>query len=158
MLAIEKIFLDTLYTTHEMESLPYLLFANFFKALSLANISYTPKRTTNNKYIDLANQYINMHYSEEISVNTIANYLHISTARLRGLYSQELGFSPQRAIINKRISVAKALMCSEDPPPISEIAEICGYTDQSAFSKRFKKETGLSPLDYIRSIEKQKLV
>ena len=152
--AIEQLFLETVYTKHDIESLPFLMLGNLFRALSMANINYRASHTTVNVHVVRANQFINTHYSEDISVKTVADHLHISESRLRGLFASELGISPHRAIIEKRMSVAKSLMQSEAPPSIQCIAQACGYFDQGAFSKRFQKETGLTPTEYIQSIER----
>jgi AraC-like DNA-binding protein len=150
--AIEQLFIKTVYSVQDTDSLPFLMLGNFFVALSMANINYQSPQTTMNVHITKAYQYINMHYSEDISVESIADYLHISESRLRGLFATEMKISPHRAIIEKRMSVAKTLMQSESPPNIQTIAQMCGYFDQGAFSKRFQKETGLTPSEYIQSV------
>lgn len=151
---IEKIFTDTIYRPHYDVDLPFLLFSRFFEVISLAKICYVPPIHSDNVYIDKAMTYINTHYASDISVSKIAEELHISVSHLRSLFYGELGYSPQDAIIKKRISVAKALLRSENPPSIQSIANIVGYADQGAFSKRFKHETGCSPSEYLQSVEK----
>ncbi len=145
---IEEIFLDTVYENHEQEGLPFFLFSRFFQVLACTRLSYSLIPTTNNSYLDHAMGFINMHYHEEITVADIARELHISVSRLRSLFDTELGYSPQEAIINKRMSVAKAMLSGEHTMSIQSIANACGYSDQGAFSKRVKKETGLSPSEY----------
>ncbi len=151
---IEDIFIDTVYNSHPDEELPFFLFSRFFRVLSLAKIFYMSPHHSDNAYIDYATSYINTNYAQNISVADIAETLHISVSYLRSLFADEFGYSPQEAIIKKRMSTAKALLRSENPPSIQTIANICGYTDQGSFSKRFKKETGMSPTEYLGSLEK----
>lgn len=146
---IKDIFIDTVYRPHPDEEMPFLLLGNFFLALSHAKILYTPRQPNGNVYLDRALSYINTFYDRDISVTDIAGHLHISVSRLRGLFHQELGYSPQEAIIQKRMATAKALLLSENPPNIQILASMCGYTDQSAFSRRFKKEFGVSPSEFL---------
>ena len=63
--------------------------------------------------------------------------------------------APQEAIIQKRMSVAKKML-EESTLPISSIASSCGYSDQSAFCKVFKKTQAISPLQYRKKILKNK--
>lgn len=151
---IEEIFIDTIYKAHPDEELPFFLFSRFFRVISLSKICYIPNKHSDNRYIDYAISYINTNYAQNISVAEIAKELHISVSHLRSLFAKEFGYSPQEAIIKKRISTAKALLRQDNPQSIQNIASICGYTDQGSFSKRFKKETGMSPSEYLSSLEK----
>ena len=113
-----------------------------------------PQTHSDNSYIDHAMSYIDSHYSMDISVEDMANTLHISSSHLRCLFADEFGYSPQEAIIKKRIAVAKSLLRSDNPPSIQKIAQMCGYSDQGAFTKRFKNEVGISPSEYLKSLNK----
>ena len=54
---------------------------------------------------------------------------------------------PQEYLIFYRVKKAKQLL--KDPDlPIQHIAYSVGYNDPFAFSKVFKKETGISPSQY----------
>ena len=150
---IEDIFLDTIYQPHPEEEMPFFLFGRFFDILSRARIFYTPTLRSNNAYIDHALSYINTYYDKDISVNDVADHVHLSVSRLRSLFNEELGYSPQEAIIQKRMATAKALLLSENPPNIQTLAIMCGYNDASAFSRRFKKEHGISPSEYVKEHE-----
>lgn len=146
---IEKIFLDTVYQPHPEEEMPFFLLGNFFIVLSHSKIFYDSSPSNDNIFVDHALSYINTHYDQEISVNDIAEFLHLSVSRLRSLFQQKLGYSPQEAIIQKRMVTAKALLLSENPPNFQTLSSMCGYADQSAFSRRFKKEFGESPSEYL---------
>ena len=149
---IEEIFIDTIYREHPDEELPFFMFSRFFRVLSLAKIFYVQPVHSDNAYIDYAMSYINTNYAKDISVAKIAEELHISPSHLRSLFADEFGYSPQEAIIKKRMAVAMALFRSESPPSVQTVANIVGYTDQGAFSKRFKRETGYSPLEYLKRL------
>lgn len=63
--------------------------------------------------------------------------------RLRGLF----GLSSGQFVVRTRIEYACAkLRSSKDP--ISAIALECGYGDQAAFARQFKKSVGVTPLAY----------
>lgn len=141
-------FLDTVYKK-QTGDLPFLLLSRFFYALSVADIPVSNDRYVgNNIHLDHSEQYIGQHYAEDLTVEEIADSLHISVSYLRRLYDTALGYSPQRSIVRKRIAVAKSLLQLPNALPVYEIAAAVGYSDQSAFSARFKEETGLSPREY----------
>ena len=144
---IRQLFRDTLYEEHPGNDLPYFMFSRFFQVLALSGISYTPEHAITTNYTHSAVNFINTHYMEDITVADIAKAAHISESHLRALYLQELGISPRTAIMQKRIAVAKALL-KQNKASIATVAEACGYVDQSAFAKRFKQETGLSPKEW----------
>lgn len=152
---VNELFLETLYQKRSKDHLPYFLLSQLFRLLTLAQIPYIPPMNTNNIYVDHALRYINAHYAENISVSDIANALSISVSHLRNVFSAEIHDSPQAMLINKRIAVATALMKSETPLSIREIAEACGYLDQGSFSRRFKKQIGMSPLEYQKACKQQ---
>lgn len=153
---IEDLFLDTVYQDHSDLELPYFLFSRFFQVMSLSRVPYITGYDTNNLHLRNAILFINVHFAENITVADVANAVNLSTSHLRNLYLSELGYSPQDAIIAKRISVAKALLQANELT-IQSVAEACGYTDQSAFSKRFKREVGMSPNQYRKySLNKER--
>lgn len=154
---IEKIFIETVYNTPQDKELPFYLFSKFFEIISICKIPYDHEINTTNVYIDHALSYINTYYSHNITVNNIASFLHISVSRLRNVFAQELGYSPQEAIIKKRMAVAKSILSAETVPPMYTVASMCGYTDQGAFSRRFKKEYNMSPSEYVEHLKNLKL-
>ena len=148
---IEELFLDTVYQPHPDEELPFFLFSRFFQTLSIAKIPYTSIYETNNPHIDHALRFVNTHYASDITVYDIAREVNLSVSHLRTLFTQELQYSPYQAIINKRMAVAMALLKSKGEISMNTVAEQCGYMDQGAFAKRFKKHTGLSPTEYRKN-------
>ena len=147
---VESIFLDTVYGNHADKDIPYFLFSQFFKVLSIADFPYSNPSTIVSLYVNEAEKFINTHYMEPITVADVAKIANVSESHLRALYAQELGISPQKSIMNKRIAAAKALLEKQELP-IWEIGEKTGYGNQSAFTKRFKLETGITPLEYRNS-------
>lgn len=63
--------------------------------------------------------------------------------RIRGLF----GLTPTKLLIKTRIDAA-CQMLLEGRHSISEIAQACGYNDQSAFTRQFKAVVGLPPARY----------
>lgn len=93
--------------------------------------------------------YIHNHYTEDVSVKTLAENEHMSQSRFRELFKKAFGTSPGDYIINLRIERAGELLITTDSS-VSYISSVCGYDDEFYFSRIFKKKTGYSPLMYRR--------
>jgi len=63
------------------------------------------------------------------------------------LFKQVTGISFKEYLNKVRIEEAKSLLEHTDYS-IMEIAVACGYSDQSYFTKVFKKATGITPKQY----------
>ena len=88
---LEDLFLDTVYKK-QTGDLPFLLLSRFFYALSVADIPVSNDRYVgNNIHLDHSEQYIGQHYAEDLTVEEIADSLHISVSYLRRLYDTALG-------------------------------------------------------------------
>ncbi|UFS70925.1 response regulator [Geomonas sp. RF6] len=57
------------------------------------------------------------------------------------------GMSPMHFMLRRRIALATSLL-DGDSAAISEVAIQCGFSDQSEFTKWFKKATGVTPSRY----------
>ena len=94
-----------------------------------------------------ATEYIHAHLSEKLSLVSAAEKAGVSAAYLSTLFRRVTGDSFQNYVNKVRVEEAKRLLMGTDYP-ILEIALACGFSDQSYFSKVFKKYTGLSPAKY----------
>jgi AraC-like DNA-binding protein len=81
------------------------------------------------------------------SVNAIAEQLHVSPRYLTDLLKQETGKTALELIHLSLISEAKNLLKTADRN-IAEIAYDLGFENTSYFTRLFKKQTGMKPLEY----------
>jgi YesN/AraC family two-component response regulator len=92
--------------------------------------------------------YILNHYNEDIKLNAIASTMHYSSSYLTKVFSQEYGCSPSKYIISVRIQNAQQLLKHNHDLSVKQIGEAVGYPEPGYFSRVFKKQTGVSPLEY----------
>ena len=92
-------------------------------------------------------EYINRHFSEEITLAGVAEEFHVNVSYLSMLFRQVTGMTFKEHLNRVRIEEAERLLANTDYA-IIEIAIACGYRDQSYFTKVFKKYTGLTPRQY----------
>lgn len=69
----------------------------------------------------------------------------ISGTYFRKIFLSEFGTSPQKYIINKRLSQAKSILDSGDFTTVTEVAAAVGYTDPLYFSQSFRRKYGFPP-------------
>lgn len=92
-------------------------------------------------------QYIDEHYTEEITLEILCNELQIGKTRLCSEVRHSLDTSVSSLIRAKRIEAAKSYLLSTSCP-IHEIAVLSGISDYNYFIKVFKKETGMTPTEF----------
>jgi len=100
-----------------------------------------------NMVIRKMKQYIADHYKDEISLNTLANYLHLNPSYLSRLIRRITGETFSDYLWSYRIDMAKRKLLTEDVKT-SEVAYRTGFKDAAHFSNLFKKIVGVSPREY----------
>lgn len=101
----------------------------------------------NNKIIKDAVEYISSHFSEDISLLILSEHLHLNPSYLSMLFKQVIGRSFKEHLNKVRVNEAKRLLVNTNYS-IIDIAVACGFTNQSYFTKVFKKETGMTPKQF----------
>lgn len=97
--------------------------------------------------------YLNMHFDEPgLTVSKLAEKCNISEVYFRRLYKAAFGISPLKAIQKMKIERACSLLES-GYFRVSEVAEKSGFPNSKYFSTLFKKEKGVTPMDYLKSVK-----
>ncbi len=89
------------------------------------------------------------HLAEPIAVADLASAAGMSVTQLERSMNRVLGLSPKQLVLRLRLEHAIAEL-DAGGDPISEIAQRCGYYDQSAFTRHFTRVVGISPAAYRR--------
>ena len=101
--------------------------------------------------------FLECNLSEEVRIADVAARLHASTDFLNRLFRKELGVSPKRWLIDRRMQLAVILLKDSDLS-IQEISQKCGYGNQFVFSREFRKKYDCSPLMYRKKSHNEKRV
>lgn len=96
-----------------------------------------------------ARREIEQYYHEHLSLQQLAQRTCLSTGYFSRAFKERFAISPIAYQLELRITAAKTLLL-DSSRSISEIAVLVGFSDVYAFSKAFKKHTGLSPRDFRR--------
>ena len=98
-----------------------------------------------------AQQYIKMHYDDSsLSVSSIADYIGINRSHLYKVFDQIAHQSVSSYILDFRLKKAASLL-KNSSAKIGEIANSCGFSEQSYFSNVFQRRYGVSPSLYRKN-------
>lgn len=109
------------------------------------------------KIIETALSYIEENFRDKITLDDLAEACFTNKFYISHLFTRIQNVSIGKYIVNRRIEEAKLLLSDEDLS-IASIAEQTGFIDPGYFCRAFKKNTGLTPSDYRKTIfDTQKL-
>jgi AraC-like DNA-binding protein len=88
-------------------------------------------------------------YTEDLALEELAAVAGLSTFHLVRTFARVHGMPPHAYLLQIRIFRARALLFSGQP--IADVAASLGFTDQSHFTRSFKRLLGVTPGQYARS-------
>lgn len=121
--------------------------------LALAN---APRREAESRAAEQIQQvldYIDKNYDQPLSLDQLANEFFISKYYLSHEFRKQVGASVYRYITQKRLVIAKQLLCGGVPP--TDVYQNCGFRDYSNFYRAFLAEYGLNPNAFSKSKQKK---
>ncbi len=121
---------------------------------NLVNIRPAEKVLPQDEKMRRAMVILNQAYAHPPSLPDLAHQLGISETQLKSSFKSLSGTTVMQYCINKRIDAAKLLL-NENKQSISEISDIVGYQDHSAFTRAFRRLTGTSPRQWRQSRSSQ---
>ena len=93
-------------------------------------------------------QYVEQHYMEKLSLESISDALHIGRTKLCRLAKELSGGRTLSFLLSqRRIEAAKGLLV-QSSLPVYAVAESVGISDYNYFSRVFRSFTGVTPRDF----------
>ena len=96
--------------------------------------------------------YISQHYMENIRVEEMASYCHISEAHFRRVFSAYMHKSPLEYINMVRIQAACDYLRTSEYS-VADIAHRCGFSTNSTFNRNFRQLMGVTPMEWRKRPE-----
>ncbi|WP_127593264.1 response regulator transcription factor [Paenibacillus lautus] len=94
-------------------------------------------------------EYIQDHYADPITLTGVARQFHFNASYLSSYFAAYNGEGFSEYLNKIRLEKAMELLMTTEHT-ISDISASVGYSDQSYFTKVFKKQTGISPSQFRR--------
>ncbi len=85
--------------------------------------------------------------AREWSVERLAREAGLSRTGFATQFSSKMGLTPMQYLTSWRMQIAQHSLV-DDNMSVSEVAALAGYASESAFTRVFKKEVGLTPTAY----------
>lgn len=95
-----------------------------------------------------AKKFMDSDFASIKSVEEVAIVSNMSEYHFSRLFRQVFKTSPHQYLIHKKLELAHLLLKEKQRLNITDIAIAVGFNDLPTFSKRFKKEFGVSPVAY----------
>ena len=97
--------------------------------------------------INRVKQYILAHYSENLTLETIARQINLAPTYLCLLFREKTGQTMNAYITETRMEKARALLADLNLK-LFDVSSAVGYPNPSYFTRLFRKHTGMTPTEY----------
>jgi AraC-like DNA-binding protein len=85
----------------------------------------------------------------EVTLEVLAQECGLSRSHFARAFKTTTGLPPHRWLLDRRIERARELLLNS-PLPIADVADLCGFADQSHFTRVFTNALGVSPGEWRR--------
>jgi YesN/AraC family two-component response regulator len=89
-------------------------------------------------------QYVKANYDKKITLEDVASHVYLSRSYISSMFKKEMGESLISYVNRIRVDKSKILLLNESVSLVN-VGSICGFDDQSYFTKVFKSIVGISP-------------
>ena len=140
--------IEELQTIEEVEEYVFLILQRIFEKISVRKIGRSHRVIT--QILD----YINQNYSQDFGLNEMAEMVHMNHAYLSILFKDEVGISFVRYLTQIRMAHAKELLLKGEK--VQDVSVAVGYNNYRYFCNIFKKEEGVTPMQFKGGVRKTK--
>lgn len=114
---------------------------------SILGESLDMRSVSSNYTVGRAQQYMEHHFAENITVAKLAELGHMSESGFNRIFKKELNVTPIRYLQEVRMEKSKILLRRKELS-VTEIAAGCGFGSSAHFAAEFKRLTHVTPSEY----------
>lgn len=140
--------IEELQTIEEVDEYVFLILQRIFEKISVRKIG------SSHRVITQILDYINRNYSQDFGLNEMAEMVHMNHAYLSILFKDEVGISFVRYLTQIRMAHAKELLLKGEK--VQDVSVAVGYNNYRYFCNIFKKEEGVTPMQFKGGVRKTK--
>lgn len=116
--------------------------------------TFTPLDNLVNPKCAQIKRYIDNHYKENITIDTLANVAFLSRSYLIHIFTKAYGEPPISYLIKRRVEESRYLLAKTDYS-ILEVGLMLGFSSGSYFSQSFRRLEGIGPSEYRRRAQQE---
>jgi AraC-like DNA-binding protein len=90
------------------------------------------------------------HYDEPLRIEQLAREADLSVDRFERLVRRVFHLTPRQLLTKTRVEAASRMLAS-GMDTIADVAQACGYSDHSAFTRQFRAVAGMTPSAFRRA-------
>ena len=129
-----------------------ILIIRLMRSTSLA-VQSDPQVISGNRQCAAVRRHIDLHFKEPLTLEQLAEEAHMNKYYLSHAFKREYGISPINYMISRRVEESKYLLAETDLP-MSQIAQLLGFSSLSYFSQVFRRSQNISPMEYRKSVHR----
>ncbi len=97
-------------------------------------------------------RYLEQRFRDHVQLAELADFCGLSATHVHRLFQRLLRMSPTEYLLALRLQEARRLLVTTEEP-VSVIAQNTGFFDQSHFTKRFRRVTGMTPTQFRKTFQ-----
>jgi len=142
----------TVHAAYDRFTLRFMDLMYFVGGLCSMQVHDREHRSEKERYVQRVISFLEDHYAEEITLETIASSLHLSKPYLSNLFKEVTGTTVFKYLYNRRINQAKIWLRLKPSCSVSDIGRMVGFRHLAHFSRLFKAVEGCSPEAYRKGL------
>ena len=162
MTVLEKAFAHVSSAMSDLEKLTHVLsydsaleyYAELFSWMArISDFLDSDLENRNIRRIRIAVEYVGEHFSSQINMAVVSNYISMNYTQFSSLFKQHTGSSFTDYLRNLRLTESRRLLANPELS-VRKVGEMSGFLNEKHFMKCFKQETGVSPGEYRRNLQR----
>lgn len=102
------------------------------------------------RQLSRARDYIQANFGGELQLDQLAGAVGLSRYHFARMFKLSTGLAPHQYVNKVRVQRGREML--ESGLPQAEVAALCGFSHQSHFAAHFKRQFGVTPGQYLRSL------
>ncbi|WP_254450198.1 AraC family transcriptional regulator [Cohnella herbarum] len=123
---------------------------DFQSLLYFIQLNSRIRQVSTDSALEQVKKYVEEQYTEPLTVHQLAHMAELSSNYFVDLFKKRFGRSVMDYVAELRLQEAKRLLSLREWK-LRDIANRVGYGDEFYFSRKFKKQYGISPKTYMKS-------